>query len=107
MEDLLVLPRPAESLQKAQSSEENLEQTGDAKKEGVASAPRIAVGKDARAAFSKWKRNRAISPDHEVGFLHTDKAYWMKRDKVKKFSAFGSNISGIPLKNPDGRKQEV
>ena len=65
MEDLLVLPRPAESLQKAQSSEENLEQTGDAKKEGVASAPRRAVGKDARATFAKWKRSGAISPDHQ------------------------------------------
>ena len=34
----------------------------------------------------------------EVGFLDTDKVYRMERDKVEKFSAFGSMT--CPLKNP-------
>ena len=50
----------------AQTSAKKLEQTGPAKKERVDSAPHRAVGKNAAGAFSNTKRNRAISPDHQI-----------------------------------------
>ena len=40
MADLLVLPRPAKSVQNGEASSEKLEHTGPAKKERVASVPR-------------------------------------------------------------------
>ena len=57
---LLVLPRPAKSLQ---ASAEKLEYTGPVQKERVATE--VAVGKNAGAALAKRKRNRA--PDHKGG----------------------------------------
>ena len=51
------------------------------------------------------QRNRRASRDPkrgkrvEIGFLDTGKILRMKRNKVKKSRGFGSNISGIPLKN--------
>ena len=59
MTDLLVLPRPAKSLQ---DSAEKLEHTRPAKKKIVA-----LVRKYAGAAFAKRKRNRAVYLDNEVG----------------------------------------
>ena len=53
--NLLVLSRPAKSTQ-------NSTQKG---KSGL-SATEIAVGKYARAAFAKRKRNRAVSPKHQI-----------------------------------------
>ena len=52
----------------AQTSAEKLEHTGPAEKERVASVPqrKRAVGKCARAAFAKWKRNRAVCPKHQI-----------------------------------------
>ena len=42
-----------------------------------------------------------IRKDKDVGFLDTDKVYWMKRDKVEKLSASGSKISCVSLKKPE------
>ena len=50
----------------AQASAEKLEHTGPAEKERVASVPERAVGKNARAAFGKRKRNRAVSPEYQI-----------------------------------------
>ena len=50
----------------AQASAEKLEHTGPAKNERVASVPQRAVGNYARAAFSKRKRNRAVSQEHQI-----------------------------------------
>ena len=50
----------------AQASAEKLEHTGPAEKERVASVPQRAVGKYARAALAKRKRNRAVSPEYQI-----------------------------------------
>ena len=50
----------------AQASAEKLEHTGPAEKERVASAPQRADGKNAGAALAKRKRNRAVSPKHQI-----------------------------------------
>ena len=58
----------------AQASAEELEHTGPAEKEKVASVPqRGAVGKNARAAFAKRKRNRAVCPEYQI----------MRRERIK------------------------
>ena len=52
----------------AQASAEKFEQTGPAKKERVASVPERAVGKCARAALAKRKKEQSRQfrvPDHE------------------------------------------
>ena len=51
----------------AQASAEKLEQTGPAekKKSGLSVTTR-AVGKYARAALAKRKRNRAVSTEHQI-----------------------------------------
>ena len=49
------------SVQMAQASAQNLNILGLPKKKGGLSATERAVGKDARATFSKSKRNRAIA----------------------------------------------
>ena len=41
------------------------------------------------------------SKEVEVGLLDTDKVYRMKQDRVEKFSAYCSKISGIFLKNSE------
>ena len=64
MADLLVLPRPAKSLQNGAGFNEKRERNGPAEKERVASMPEKAVGKYARAVFAKRERNRAVSPEH-------------------------------------------
>ena len=66
MEDFLVLLRAARSLQNRAGFSGKLEHTGPDKKGGL-SATKRATGKDARAAFSTRKRNRAICPDREMG----------------------------------------
>ena len=48
----------------AQASAEKREHTGPAEKERVATER--AVGKNAGAAFAKRKRNRAVSPKHQI-----------------------------------------
>ena len=58
MVDLLVLPRPAESLQNGAGSEEKLEQTGPAKKERAASAPQCE--KLANPPLPKRKRAKPL-----------------------------------------------
>ena len=50
----------------AQASAEKLEHTGPAKKESGLSATERAVGKNAGAALAKRKRNRAVSPEHQI-----------------------------------------
>ena len=47
--------------------------------------------------FRHTEREREVS----IGFLDRGKVYRIKRDKVKKFCAFGSKISGMLLKNPE------
>ena len=47
-----------------QASAKKLADTKPAEKERVAPVPQRAVGKHARAAFSEWKRNRAVCPEH-------------------------------------------
>ena len=56
------------SCRMAQTSAEKLEHTGPAEKERVASVPQRerAVGKYAKAAFAKWKRNRAVCSEHQI-----------------------------------------
>ena len=65
MADSLVLPRPAGSLQNGAGFSGKLEHTWPAEKgkSGLGAIER-AVGKNARAALAKSKRNRAICPDH-------------------------------------------
>ena len=48
----------------AQASAEKLEHTGPAEKERVAA--KRAVGKYARAAFAKRKRNKAVCPEYQI-----------------------------------------
>ena len=64
MADLLVLTRPAEWRRLQRS---NLNILGQRKKKSGLNATKRAVGKYARAAFAKRKRNRAICPDSEGG----------------------------------------
>ena len=55
--DLLVLPRPAESLQNGACFSGKLEQTGLVKKERVTSAPqRLQLARTPEPTFSKGKR---------------------------------------------------
>ena len=50
-----------------QASTEKLKHTGPAEKvQSGLSATKRAVGKDARAAFAKTERNRAVSSDHQI-----------------------------------------
>ena len=49
----------------AQTSAEKLEQTEPAEKESGLSATERAVGKYARAALAKRKRNRAVCPEYQ------------------------------------------
>ena len=48
----------------AQTSAEKLENTGPAERKRVATER--TVGKNARAALAKRKKNRAVSPDHQI-----------------------------------------
>ena len=51
----------------AQASEEKLEHTGSAEKERVALVPqREQLATNAKAMFAKWKRNRALCPEHQI-----------------------------------------
>ena len=50
----------------AHASADKLEHTGPAEKESCLSATERAVGKYARAAFAKRKRNRAVGPKHQI-----------------------------------------
>ena len=56
-----------------QASAEKLEHTGPAQKESGLSAITREVGKYARAAFAKRKRNRAVCPKHQI----------VRRERVK------------------------
>ena len=64
-------------------------------------------GKNARPgvgairAQSREPRNPERGRGVKIGFLNADKADKMGRKKVKQFSAFGSETSSIPLKNPE------
>ena len=49
-----------------QASAEKLEHTEPAEKERVTSVPQRAVSKNARAAFAKRKKNKAVSPEHQI-----------------------------------------
>ena len=64
---MLVLPRPAKACIMVQASAEKLEHTGLAEngKSGLGATER-AVGKCARAVLAKRKRNKAVSPKHQV-----------------------------------------
>ena len=64
MGDLLVLPKPAESLQNGAGLSRKT--SGLPKRKEWPQATKRAVSKDARAAFSKKKRNRVISSDHKI-----------------------------------------
>ena len=73
MADLLVLPRPAKSMQNgAGFSGKNLSILGLPKKSGV-SATGKADGKNAGAALTKRERNRAVCPEYQI----------MKGERVK------------------------
>ena len=63
--NLLVLSRSAKSLQ---ASAEKLEHTGPAERKRVASVPQREreVDKNARAAFAKRERNRAVYLEHQI-----------------------------------------
>ena len=50
----------------AQASVEKLEHTGPAENESGLSATERAIGKTAGAALAKRKRNRAVSPEHQI-----------------------------------------
>ena len=50
----------------ARASTETLEHTGPAEKERMASEPQRAVGKYARAAFAKRKKNILVCPKHQI-----------------------------------------
>ena len=67
MADLMVLPRPAKSVQNGAGFNGK---TGTywASRKGKSglSATNRAVGNNARAAFAKRKRNRAVSPEHQI-----------------------------------------
>ena len=60
----------------AQASVEKLEYTGPAENERVASEPQRAVGKYARTAFAKKKKNRAVCFKRQI--------VWWERVKVNK-----------------------
>ena len=72
-----------------QASAEKLEHTGPAEKgESGLSATKKAVGRNARAALAKKKRNRAVSPEYQlmrgervkVGEREGDQSESMKRE---------------------------
>ena len=67
MADLLVLPRPAQSLHNDAGFSEKLEHTAPAEKKGVTSVPQSEQVQLRRATFAKRRRNRAICPDRKVG----------------------------------------
>ena len=67
MADLLVRPRPAESLQNgAGFCGKTYAYWACRKGKSGFKATKSAVCKDARAAFAKSKRNRAICPNHQI-----------------------------------------
>ena len=74
MADLLVLPRPAKSVQNgAGFSGKTGTYWACRKGKSSLSATERAVGKNAGAALAKRKRNRAICPKHQI----------MRRERVK------------------------
>ena len=65
--DLLVLPRPAKSVQNGTVfSRKNLNIMSLPNRKEWPSAKERAVSKYARSTFAKRKRNRAVSRDHEI-----------------------------------------
>ena len=67
MADLLVLPRPAKSVQNgAGFSGKTGAYWACRKGKSGLSATERAVGKNAGAAFAKRKGNRAVSPEHQI-----------------------------------------
>ena len=67
MADLLVLPRPAKSVQNgAGFSGETGTYWACRKEKSGLSATEKAVGKNAGSALAKRKRNRAVSPEHQI-----------------------------------------
>ena len=67
MADLLVLPRPAKSVQNgAGFSQKTGTHWAYRKGKGGLSATEQAVGKYAGAALAKWKRNRAVCPEYQI-----------------------------------------
>ena len=66
MANLLVLPRPAKSMQDGAGFSKKLEHSRHAKKVAVASVPQRVVGKYARAVLAKSKKNRAVCPKHQI-----------------------------------------
>ena len=67
MADLLVLPRPARSVQNNAgfSGETSTYWACQEGKSGLGAIER-AVGKNAEAALAKRKRNRAVSPEYQI-----------------------------------------
>ena len=63
--DLLVPRDQQRACRMAQASAEKLEHTRSTEKSGLSATER-AVGKYAGAAFAKRKRNRAVSPEHQI-----------------------------------------
>ena len=74
MADLLVLPRPAKSVQKGTgfSGKTGTYWACEKEKSGLSATER-AVGKNARATFAKRKRNRAVCPEYQI----------MRRERIK------------------------
>ena len=64
MADLLVLPRPAKSLQNGTGFSRKTRQAE--KKEWLQCHRERAVDKYARAVFAKRERNRAVCPGHQI-----------------------------------------
>ena len=60
---------------------------------------RLGVG--AIRTQSRESRNAERGRRVKIGFLDAEKVDWMGREKVKQFSAPGSETSSIPLKNPE------
>ena len=70
MADLLVLPRPAKSMQNGAGFSEKLEHTGPAEKERVVSVPqREQLARTPEPPYQKEKEQSRLSkvPDHEGG----------------------------------------
>ena len=92
MADLLVLPRPAKSLQNGAGFSGNTSAYwACCKEKGGLSATDRAVGKYARAIFAKRERNRAVSPEHQI----VRRAFSVR--EVKRTTARKNNEMSIPL----------
>ena len=86
MANLLVLPRPAKSMQDGAGFSKKLEHSRHAEKVTVASVPQRAVGKYARAVLAKSKKEQSRlskAPDREMGEVKVSESRILGRKKGK------------------------